>query len=192
MGLSKQQKTLIGVLGLGGAALFVDRALLGYADTGPARADAAPIKTANMPPLQQTSAPETGGSNQDTPQRTLPYGLSVADRLMSTALAQNFDPDQIDDAFTPRSPWVVSATATSPQVCQDQASEKFLRDHHLVAVLGAGRSGLAVINGKTIRVGKSISGFTLVRVQKRSAVLTKAGTRVQLKLDPWSGPASDN
>ena len=78
------------------------------------------------------------------------------------------------------------AAEKARQLIQERA-RKFVADHRLSAVMdGTGRNAVAVIDGRPIRPGQSLDGFTLVSVSGREvkAVFEHAGSDpVELRLN---------
>ncbi len=108
------------------------------------------------------------------------------------ALAQT-QPETTDvrDAFRPSSSWLAEMRrADRAQGSGADAAPRRSFDHRLVAVMVDGQGGMAIIDGRCLRVGQTMDGFTLVRLGKNSAVLQANGRKVELTLDrdnPKSG-----
>ena len=195
MTLTKQQKILGGILALGLSVLAVDRFVLSSGGTGPATAtasstDAAEVVTAN--PISDVKALVAMAATQQT-------HAGLASRLSDFARHHAVDPDGVRDAFAPSPAWVpptTDASPTSPAAAEpaSTAVTRFLQTHQLVAVMGGGEgrsASVAIINGKTLRLGQSISGFRLVEVRRRSALLEpenpaaaglQPGQRIELRV----------
>ena len=106
---------------------------------------------------------------------------------------------EYDDVNPPRDPFQLSDTmkaALSPPPSEQQArqivegppsppeltAEGFESLHRLEAVLAADSYSMAVVNGRTVHLGETLDGFTLVAVKDRSAVFERGGERVTLIL----------
>ena len=182
MNLSRSQKILIAVLGVGLGALAVDRLLLGGAATGPAQASAMPIPGAPAP--DGTAHAGAGDSSA-----AAPATLSVAEQLRAVAAAEHLNGAVVPDAFEPSEQWVPAPAPADNRSAARQAesaADNFARSHPLSAVLTTPTGGWAMIAGQTVRVGQSVDGFTLVSVTEGAAVLERDGVRVELKL-PLAG-----
>jgi len=170
-------------LALGGLAL--DRLVLDSGATGPGEASAdesAPLATSPSA-TAATPAPQPSLTNRaDT----------LAGRLERIAREEHFEPLQVDDAFRASPLWVKPPAKSTEEKVKAPVNDAdaFVAKHKLMAVITNSSGGAAIIGSQTVLVGRSVDGFTLVSVTKRSAVLEKGGQRVELALpEPSAGPS---
>jgi hypothetical protein len=101
------------------------------------------------------------------------------------------DASKTPDAFVPSPAWQPVEPA-SGSIGAELAAEEFRRRHTLTAVMALADRGACVVDGRSIQVGQSIDGYTLLAVQPRSATFeNRAGVRVELTLTesaPGNGP----
>jgi len=185
MRLSKKRKVYVCVLAVAVLVLLVDRAFLGPAGLAPQEASAGPAG-ASKPPTGVGEGGSTGAA------RTADAGpeQSVVARLRALAQTQPETTD-VRDAFRPSSSWLAEMRrADRAEGSGADAAPRRSFDHRLVAVMVDGQGGMAIIDGRCLRVGQTMDGFTLVRLGKNSAVLQANGRKVELTLDrdnPKSG-----
>lgn len=146
MKLSKQRKAYVGVLGLGLAALIVDRGFLGSGATAPASASAS-VDNAQPVAITTASAVSIG--------RT---GPGVTERL--DAMRAQAAPDSAPDAFAVVSSWYESAAKPATNDPEKPADPKY----HLTSVLTdkAGNPLFAVVNGLKIALSDEVQGIRLI------------------------------
>lgn len=58
----------------------------------------------------------------------------------------------------------------------------------LSMTLRAGSNSAAYLDGRTVRLGEQINGYTLIAVHERAVTLRKSGKTVELKLDDAHEP----
>jgi hypothetical protein len=182
MKLSKSRIASLAALGLAVLALAADRLWIGSGEASPrpAAASAAPAVTALAPSAPTASAPAAGGVSAATGR------ASVADRLKTLAAGKSLDPDGVKEAFAPPESWMVQVAA--PAAVPEEASppspdpaETFAGQYKLTSVLISGSGGIAMVNGKMLRMGQEIGGYRLVGLAPGSATFKSAGgTEVQL------------
>jgi hypothetical protein len=173
---SRQRKVYAAILALALGGLAVDRLVLGGA-TGPkdasAEVDAAASPDSPKSPLLRLSA----GPSITTRANTL------AGRLDRMAGEQQLELLTVEDAFRPALGWVRPAETGVKPIVQLTEGQAFAKSHRLMAVINNnGGAGAAIIDNQTLTVGRQIDGYTLVSVTQRSALLEKAGQRVELTL----------
>jgi len=179
MVLTKRQKTMVVVLGVGLAALAVDRFVLGGPESGPSQAQAAsPDPGMGPSPLGAPAAPA----------ETDLLANSLATRLDTLRETMDLDLSATKDAFCPSESWLSDMRPADP-VATSSTEVKgldFGRKHQLNAVVtGGGGHGGAFIGDRFVRVGQVIDGFRLVKIGYRTATLENDGVEVVLKLkDP--------
>ncbi len=173
--LTRQRKWLLGVMGLGIAAVVVDRTLMGdptAANASSAAADSEALlidaadREADAPvPVAAPVAPGEG-----------PLDLSdFSERLAGlTPLGQDASADRAD-AFAPPAAWVVQPLA-QPEPGEPQAVSavltpaEFERRHELNGTMRADGMQIAVLDTKPYRVGQIVDGYVLRHVASRLAV----------------------
>jgi hypothetical protein len=182
MKLNAKQKSVAVVLALCGAALVLDRTLFAPDDAGAAPA----------PPAAATPAP-SGGASSPASDRTAAEAATsrrtaLAARLAAMAKERGIDASNAPDAFVPSPAWQ-PVEPVSGGIEADLAAEEFRRRHTLTAVMALADRGACVIDGRSVQVGQSIDGYTLLAVQPRSAIFeNSAGVRVELSLtEPTPG-----
>jgi hypothetical protein len=177
MAPSKKRKLIVCVLGLAVAALLADRALLGSGKPGPKEAvaepSAAPAAAPNAPGQSPVAPPR---QSRETVQE------SLACRLKAVSEADGFDSANVRDAFCLSPAWTKDLGPAAPSSPQQDKAEQLKMDHQLVAVMMAGEGGYAIVDGKCLRIGQVLDGFTLISVTDKSAVLESDGIRVELKV----------
>lgn len=196
MGLSTERKVFVVILSVAGAALVIDRGLL-----GPSTADAGPVAPASestpllagLTPTAATGQTQSAAqilinrlSKQSAPAQSAPQAsLSSAfsleqliEPVMEAVVQQNLDPTVVS---TPRQP------QREPVLPVMTPSEVNLPT--LTAVMPATNGGGAVLNGKLVRVGQiSPLGFTLKQVRERGVVLELEGRLYSVEIPMQTGP----
>lgn len=173
--LTRQRKWLLGVMGLGIAAVVVDRTLMGdpvaaNAASGPGDS-AAPLvdvseREADAPAAAPTSAAPGEGplDLSDFSQRLA--GLSPIDSVAGAGRG---------DAFEPPAAWVVTPqptpeTGPAQPVTTPLSPAEFQQRHELNGTMNADGVQIAVLDSKPYRVGQIVDGYVLRRVAARQAV----------------------
>ena len=186
MVLTKRQKVMVAVVGLGVGALLIDRVLLDDGQGGPQQAQAA------APSHVQRTVPIA----PSVPSGTVLLDNSLASRLDSVREMLDLDLGATKDAFCPSDVWmaelrpdVAEIKPVQAEVSHERKGIDFGRSHQLKAVVASGANGGAFIDDKYVRMGQLIDGFRLVKVGYRTAVLEADGVQVELKLkvDPKDG-----
>jgi hypothetical protein len=182
MHLTTQQKIVSAVLGLAVTAFCVDRWVIGAPEgadavaVGPVRTEPRAARRPGPRPAAPASVAQAAAAEATT------GGVSTLTlRLEAVAQAQGLDLRNIRDAFVPPPAWVGTQRRAVVEDHPDAARE-FTSRHRLTAVMKQSGGGVAIIEGKTVAVGKSIGGFRLVVVKDRSAVLRRGNQRVELRL----------
>ncbi len=113
-------------------------------------------------------------------------GSDIADRLSAVAMLRSLDLSDVRDAFKPSPSWFGDDGTIQQQDLGGDAATTFVRSHRLMAVMGAGPNGSAIIDDKCLFIGQQIDGFRLISVGDRNAVLESNGVRVELQLsEEW-------
>lgn len=169
MRLSKERRTYLAILGLGAAAVGVDRLWLG---SGPTSVSAAlPVEIA------AAGITATPGIAAGKPSAV----VSVSRRLESIASSE--DIGRVDDAFTLPDAWT-----TPPQTAVEAAAEGVIAARRalprVTGIVGRGASVAAVIDGEIVVLGETSSaGVTLVAVEGHDVTVEIAGERVTISRD---------
>lgn len=102
---------------------------------------------------------------------------ALAQRLEGLATAVNSRTARLRDAFEPPAAWAKPAAHGAPVVHGASGQQ-----YQLQAVMSDAGGGLAVINGRSLRVGQWVDGAQLRAVYRRAAVLAKEGQTFTLEL----------
>jgi len=176
MTLTKSQKVYVAILVIGVVALVIDRTLL---QPEQAAAGAASV-------LQYAISPSTRVSDDPGSPRSegpAPRQVAIARRLEQIAEQRGLDPTGVVDAFRPSPMWrALGETPAGPAAQVESLADRFRKAHMLTAVMGSGDQGWAIVDGRTLFIGRVLDGFTLVSVGSRSAVLESGDARVVLTL----------
>jgi len=78
---------------------------------------------------------------------------------------------------------VIQEKKDTGQQATDKPEEQKPAAPKLIATLRAGRDSMANVNGKIIKLGQTINGYTLVRVEARKAVFIKNRKFTYLTID---------
>jgi hypothetical protein len=181
MTLTRKHKLYVGLVGLALAAFLVDRFVL--SESGPAPA-AASVRPPTVPAAIIAGAPAPGDAKA-APEAAAPRP-SVAARLAALEEVVRFEPDLLRDAFVPPASWL-PATPEPKVIAEAPPEEKAVDDrfgetHRLSSLMLAADGGIAIVNGKAVRVGGTLDGYTLTAVQPGSAVFERDGRTVELRL----------
>jgi hypothetical protein len=176
MGMSKQRKLFVGILGLALAGLVIDRTVLDGSVLGP---NAAAAHSGARPDTDAAPTPA-----EDHLQEPLSSRGMLASRLRQVGADLDLDPGSVRDAFSP------SELFTGPPPVEEQPDEPdfdklaqaFAAAHRLTSVLVTSTDRSAVINGKRFVIGAQVDGFTLIEIQSRAAVFERDGRTVQLNI----------
>ncbi len=175
---SKQFKVYVTVLAVGALALGVDQFVL--SSGGPASA------SGQTSLLIEHDAPPGGASPRKPGDELGPAGaaqasvVTVSRRLLTMGNHSSAQTDPTPDAFSPHAKWLHIAEVA---VATTKAPEPPKVELKLTSLLAGKRQTLAVINGKPVRIGQTIDGFTLISVGPRTAVLrSSAGYTQELQL----------
>lgn len=177
MVLTKRQKMMVGVVGLGLVALTADKLMLGGGQTGPSQANAA---VGFAPSAADGSArPKTAGAKGSEL-----LDNSLASRLDVMRETLGMDLGATNDAFCPSKTWLSDLRPEERIVTSSDEVRviDFSRAHELKGVITGGEGGAAYIDDKYVRMGQVIDGFRLVKLGYRMAVLESNGVAVVLRL----------
>lgn len=188
MKVTKQQKIALGVLAAAAMAFVVDRVAFSDSTSTASATPAAVVQTGTaMPNITRAPAPRNAEGST-----SVGLTAAMARRLAEVASHEGIEQGSCSDGFCPPAEWFAPNADPSGGVqrvrittAADRAAA-FKLTHKLTAVLRTDRrpnEGLAVIQGRPMRIGQTIDGFTLTSVQDRIAVLTDPrGLTVELEL----------
>jgi hypothetical protein len=201
---TKSQKISGAVLGLAAVAFCVDRFVLGSGDK--AAAAASDEYAVNRSSSSSSSSSSTTPATPAGPKKPASAAavaakgqpLTLASRLSAMAEARGFAYETVGDAFRPSEAWLAASRppdAAKPAVAAGDntpAAERvvpkvdygslFRTKHTLTAVMTRQRGGMAIVDGKTVRVGQTIDGFRLTHVGINEATFEGKETQVTLRL----------
>lgn len=176
MGMTRRQKGFVGVAVLGVAAVGVDRLVL---LPGPASASAASVM-------------ETVREHLDLSKLEARATQLVKATIEAEVLDAMKQGDPSFDAFNPEAMKQLQAALAGERVAAPVAVEakaggprdepRTQRVPALTAVVSRGSGGIAVLDGKTLSVGETRDGMTLVGVTARSATVRIGGREYTLSL----------
>jgi hypothetical protein len=178
MKLSRERKVFVTLCGIALGALVIDRALLAPS-ADPEGADAAAQLAV---PSAARAAPGV------TPPGGRKGGESAEAANISRLLAQMAEKkrkqlEQTPDAFQPATAWVAPPANAAVPVASDIRVVAFTR-RKLASVMGSGRGGAgAMVDGQIVHVGQTLDGFTLLAVDKYTALFEGRGVQVRLSLN---------
>jgi hypothetical protein len=179
MKLTKKQKGYVGVLAVALTAFVADRLFF-----LPAEAEA----VVQEDPRELLIRP-SGGVGDAAAAAALSrnqYRVDLlAERLTNAAGEHRLQLSGVRDAFLPSAAWI-SGPKVIVHDTAAEAAQAFRDRHRLTAIfLGPGGS-TAIINGRAVREGQQIGGFTLVLIGARSTMFSAGAHQVELTLDPAS------
>jgi len=177
---SRQRKIYVAILAVALGGLVVDRVVLEGGATGPSASEASDLSS--LPAVSASAAVLT-----QSPVNPAARTKTLASRLSDIAKTQNLDPSQVEDAFRPAAGWIEQRQSKTAPVAVVNDVQAFTDKHKLLALINNPQGGAAIINNQTIVPGKTIDGFTLVEVAKRSAFFERDGQRIELKLPAPAG-----
>ena len=172
MTLTKSQRVYVAIMVIGVVALLIDRTLL-----QPEPAQASALQYAISPSTRDPVDLEAPRSEGPAPRQ-----VAIARKLEQIAEQRGLDPTGVIDAFRPSPMWLALGEVPVAPVETGLLAERFRKGHTLTAVMGSGDQGWAIVDGRTLFIGRVLDGFTLISVGQRSAVLESGDTRVVLTL----------
>ncbi|MFN9972015.1 MAG: hypothetical protein ACK58T_19225 [Phycisphaerae bacterium] len=168
MALTREQKVYLSVLAVAASALAADKLFLGV--TAPAVAAAADT-------IQEVAAKPAEPINQEPASARFAARLRTAAAPASDAAVSDLFAVRLVREEIPSAQPSEIVAAASPAV----AIEQFQLAHRVTA-LASGKGAYAVVNGRTIRLGDSIGGLTLVEVTREAAVFASDNLRVEISV----------
>ncbi len=172
MTLTKSQRVYVAIMVIAVVALLIDRTLL-----QPEPVQASASQYAISPSTRDPDDLEAPRSEGPAPRQ-----VAIARRLEQIAEQRGLDPTGVIDAFRPSPMWLQLGEVPVGPVQTELLAERFRKAHTLTAVMGSGNEGWAIVDGRTLFIGRVMDGFTLISVGQRSAVLASGDTRVVLTL----------
>lgn len=167
MALSRGRKGWVGILGLAGMALAVDRTFI---FTGGSHANAEDL-VIQQEVSHQSAVPErsAGVAHTDLAQRLRAYGAE-----------SGTSPEMLPDAFAEPEQWFSAVSASYAQSDGRPVSTSFV----LTAVVTSTDGGYAVIDGRLLKVGQTHRGMRLDSIANHNAVIEIGGVRHKLQIAP--------
>lgn len=176
MALNKERKVLLGLLGSAGLILVVDQVLLGPPQGARASGAQPPPAT---PPTTTVPASAAAEQSRTTAASTPTEAVDASGwNARLVALADEPEAQASPDPFASQPP------ERTPEP-EGLDAARFAAEHRLTAVVtggAVGAVGVAMVNGRPIRVGESVAGYRLVRVDARSAEFRWGDETVRLEL----------
>jgi hypothetical protein len=169
--LTTRQKILVGLVAAGLAAVARER----LQDTS--SVTEAQAQTAGNSPVaaEPVAAPAASLAASRDP-LDLPCKKAMVDHLKAACAASaESRVGEARDAFCPPPAWMPSKPVQAEAAARKPSAEAFLRSHALQGILIRGPSKDVIINNRCVRVGQTIDGFKLVRVEDSRAVLVSSG-----------------
>ena len=174
MGLSTERKVFVGVLGLALTALFVDQALLGPSDAAASEGASDEVETTPATGIGLLDGVLGSVLPQSQPGVISSRGASTSDlavRLQQIAYERDLTSSSIGGLFG-----ATPAAQASPGAMGVPLGLR------LTAAIVSEHGSVAVISGRRVRIGETIAGHTLVKVEERSVTLESGGRQVRLEL----------
>jgi hypothetical protein len=184
-----QRKLAVGVLVLACGAFCVDRFVLGY--SGPQTAAAATAASAGSAEAPKPRAVQSAAIVDSGPE------VSVSRRLAALkGRMPSWGPRDEQDAMTIPASWHIDLPAAEEKAAGTSAPVSRLQapKFALSTVMGdsKGQSYLAIINGRTVKVGDQIEGYTVesIKGSKESAAVVLSGPGGEFTIEsPRMDPA---
>lgn len=124
--------------------------------------------------LHATPAPVVEQEDVAVP-RTAPVVVPASTMLSVAARLNQLPRTEVRDAF--------ATLATAAPAQSEVSVADFKGKYHLTAVILSGSQAKAMINGSLVRIGQTIDGYTLLSLDRSSAVLQNGTLRVVLQID---------
>jgi hypothetical protein len=172
--VNKERKIYLGLLALGVVALGIDRMTRGGAAAEPPANADPPVVVTHAVAVQPAVA-KTGGPADKPTSAALP----VSALLRRAAATRPASDKGVVDVFRVSRRWPGSVPPT-PQT--PAAAATFEGAHQLTGLFLSEGRRRAIIDGRTLAIGERLDGYTLLSVEKNSAVLASKQTRVVLTL----------
>ena len=177
MAITAKQKVYGCVLGAGVAAFAADKVFL-----APNEAAAQSLPVAEYAITSLTSELDAARSDLAAMALVPAESNELAGSLEAFAQTRSLDLTNIRDAFKPSTSWGGNELVIERRRAADDLAATFAQSHRLMAVMGAGPNGSAIINDKCLFIGQQIDGFRLASVGSRNAVLELDDAQVELEL----------
>lgn len=176
--MSRQRSILVMVMVLAVGALGLDHFVLrGGGDPQPAEAGATAQALSTAATLTAQAAPELSQS----------LG-SLADLLRLSGKLNRPAEDASERLFAPPSEpgrselrGSLEAVAGNEAQTPEARARRLLAERRLQAILRDGRGGLVLIDGRKLRPGNTLDGFTLIGVDASGAIFEGHGLRLRLR-----------
>lgn len=167
MTLTRRNKMLFSIFGLGLVALVADRTIL-RPQGGPAAASAS-----------QSEDSERPAGHAPAPEEQRPE-IDMADRLSVFWPGQAPDFEQVRNPFALPATWF--ETAGGGEERAPDVVRRFIRTHRLTAIGMQNGESYVMVDDHFLVPGRHLDGFTLISVGDRSAVFEREGRQIVLEL----------
>ncbi len=183
----KKQKVYLAVLGLAVVAFVLDRTLLDASTTAPATATAA-LRNRQAKKVQDAKQPGAAAEKdaqqaqaQSDPSRRVSISRQIA---LACQAETSSSQDPCPDAFAASPLWVAVEVQQEQQeqASREKVALENLKSRYTLTAVISGKSGMAILGGRCVRVGQSIEGCTLVEVTGQRAIFQAGQDRVELRV----------
>lgn len=164
MSLSNKHRIAIGACILAGAALSVDRFVIGY-EVDPTIHNESDLIVA---------AKTSGKANTVRSVPGVEKGMSIADRLERLLRPSDADESAVSEAMVIPASWKPSKGGVEASGAQAATTDApAAPELHMTLVIRAtdGRALAAIVNGTRIPIGGAIGGYTLQRIEQGTGVV---------------------
>ena len=117
----------------------------------------------------------------DAAAATGPSVSSLTAGLKTMMNDDHLDPEGPLDPFAASSAWA-APVAVAPIVAPKPVTEDFRKTHILSALMQSSHGGMAIVNGRMLKVGDVVDGYKLLSISATSATLTNQTAPVQLQM----------
>lgn len=172
MKIQRRHKRYGSVLGLALVALAFDRFILGPDEAAAVDVPSAAVTDVSSSVPGVPALPSAGHSGS--------LEAAMAKRLEKIAHEQAVSYETMPDAFQLPAAWV----GEEPTIAVTSEATGFRDSHQLQAAMANGAESVAIIDGRTVRLGQMLDGMRLTEVRSRSVEFTSDdGVRVELPLE---------
>lgn len=183
MKLTREHKVLLGVVGAGVLALGVDRFVLSDSATAPQTAAADDYAIVPHGSAASPAPVRSDTANPAPPAAPVARtGPTIAQSLRTTRGRHAAVFARARDAFVIPPGWLGPAAAAAPPIApqaENKRVELFLKQHKLAAVMN---NHIAIVNSTPCRVGDTIDGALLVKLDRAAATFELDGVTFQITL----------
>lgn len=171
MMLNGRQKTGVAVLALGIVALAIDRAFV-LPKSAPASEPGAFVDSYTATASEGETGPAPAASRAQT----------VARRLDAAWSDKNLRLEAPRNLFALPESWDRNSASGNAARPRRTATASFAAAHTLEAIIMDEEGERALIDDRLVRLGESLDGHVLVRVNKESVLFERDGERIEFRL----------